>query len=168
MTNRRIFVLIFVTVSWFFLNGFNKTVSDQLLTGETQKKEAEFQAVEAQNNSRKLLETDPAKDKVTSVKTSLQNVKPATVDGSVTEAAKNSEFEKPLDLSLPFKTPENSSLKVEKKSVSQSRETNIFASETTKKPRNFELDGDFLMSPDPEGEKIKSVDGAGIVIKVKP
>ena len=81
---------------------------------------------------------------------------------------KNSEFEKPLDLSLPFKTTENSSLKVEKKSVSQSRETNIFASETTKKPRNFELDGDFLMSPNPEGEKIKSVDGAEIVIKVKP
>ena len=78
------------------------------------------------------------------------------------------EFEKPLDLSVPFKNSENADLKIEQKSTAQSRVTNIFAPETKKKPRPLELDGDFLMSPEPEAEKQKSVDGAGIVIKLKP
>jgi hypothetical protein len=163
MTSRRIYLLMFVTVSWFFLNGFNSSVNNELLNRETQKTEAKPQTA-----SQKLLESGQIQDKISSVNTSLQRIKPATVDGPYIEAAKNVEFEKHLDLSLPFKTTENNSLKVEKKAASQSGESNIFASETKKKSRNFEVDGDFLMTPNPEAEKIKSVDGAGIVIKVKP
>ena len=78
------------------------------------------------------------------------------------------ELEKPLDLSVPFNNTENADLKIEQKSATQNRVNNIFAPETKKKPRPLELDGDFLMSPEPEAEKRKSVDGAGIVIKLKP
>jgi len=107
MTNYRIFLLSFLTISWFFLCGLNN----------------------------------------------LDNP---------------NEFEKPLDLSVPFKNPENATLKIEQKSTPQSRVTNIFAPETKKKRRPLEVDGDFLMSPEPEAEKQKTVDGAGFVIKLKP
>jgi len=107
MTNYRILLLSFLTISWIFLCGLNNPVNPN-------------------------------------------------------------EFEKPLDLSVPFKTPENANLKIEQKSTPQSRVTNIFAPETKKKRRSFEVDGGFLMSPEPEAEKQKTVDGAGFVIKLKP
>lgn len=77
------------------------------------------------------------------------------------------ELEKPLDLSLPYVDSENAELKREQKPTAQSGVSNIFFPETKKKVRSLELDGDFLMSPEPEAEKLKSVDGAGIVIKLK-
>ena len=175
MTNYRIFLLSFVTVSWVFLNGFNNTFDRTLLSEETQKTEAELKAIETDNNKRKLLEMEQVKAKgnVRSVTVPFKNAKQTTIDATAAEGAKdnnhpdNNEFERPLDLSIPFKTTETTDLKVEKKSTTQGREANIFASETKKVPRKLELDGDFLMSPEPEAEKLKSVDGAGIVIKLK-
>jgi hypothetical protein len=46
--------------------------------------------------------------------------------------------------------------------------TNIFAPETEKNHGPLELKGSFLMSPEPEAGKQKTVDGAGFVIKLKP
>jgi hypothetical protein len=80
---------------------------------------------------------------------------------------KGDELEKPLDLSLPYMDSENAELKRGQKPAAQSGVSTIFPPETKKKVRSLELDGNFLMSPEPEAEKLKSVDGAGIVIKLK-
>ena len=79
-----------------------------------------------------------------------------------------SEFDKPLDLSLPFTSIETSDYKAEKKAKSQTEADDFFALKTKKKPRSLELEGDFLMSPEPEVEKQKTVDGAGVVINLRP
>jgi hypothetical protein len=174
MTNYRLFLLSFITVSWVFLSGINKIVDNDMSTEESQKTEVELKSIETENNTRKLLETEQAKGSVKPVKANPQKAKHTTINATDTDVAdgnnpnKSNEFEKPLDLSVPFKSSENADLKNEQKSTAQSRETNIFAPETKKKPRPLELDGDFLMSPEPEAEKQKSVDGAGIVIKLKP
>ena len=173
MTNYRLFLLSFITVSWVFLSGLNKTVDNDMSSQETQKTEVELKSIETETKNRKVLETKRAKGLIKPGKVTPQNTKHETINATDTDVAKdnnpdNNEFEKPLDLSIPFKTTENADLKVEKKSTAQGKETNIFAAETKKKPRSLELDGDFLMSPEPEAEKLKSVDGAGIVIKLKP
>jgi hypothetical protein len=80
---------------------------------------------------------------------------------------KRDELEKPLDLSVPEKNFENADRLMEQRPATQSLDTPIFAPETQKKARPIELNGNFLMSPEPEAEKLKSVDGAGIVIKLK-
>jgi hypothetical protein len=103
-----------------------------------------------------------------------QKTKQATIKAKKDDVADEhnpvnyNELEKPLDLSVPFNHTENADLKIEQKSATQNRVNNIFAPETKKKRRPLEVDGDFLMSPEPEAEKQKSVDGAGIVIKLKP
>jgi len=151
-------------------------VDNDMSTLETQKTEVELKAIENENNARKLLETKQLKVKsnVKSVKAGQQKTKQTTNKAMGIGVAnennnvKRDEFEKPLDLSVQFKDSENADLKIDQKSAGQSRETNIFAPETKKKPRPLELDGGFLMSPEPETEKQKSLDGAGIVIKLKP
>ena len=80
---------------------------------------------------------------------------------------KRDELEKPLDLSVPDKDIENADRVMEQKLATQSQESSIFATEPGKKARPIELNGNFLMSPEPEAEKRKSVDGAGIVINIK-
>lgn len=168
MTNYRIFLLSFLTVSWIFLSGLNKPVDNE----ERQKTEAELKSIEVENNTRKLLETKQvkAKNNVKPVKQNPQTTYKATDAGVADDnnPIKRDEFEKPLDLSVPFKDAENADLKIEQKSAAQPGMTNIFAPETKKKPRPLELDSGLLMSPEPEAGKQKSVDGAGIVIKLKP
>ena len=44
----------------------------------------------------------------------------------------------------------------------------FFESRPKKQQRSLELNGNFLMSPEPEAERRKTVDGAGISINVKP
>lgn len=173
MTNYRKFLLSVLTVSWVFLCGFNNSVDNDRLSEETQKTEAELKSIETEYNNQKLLETKQVKKTVKPVKATPQRTNNTTINATDADVAEdnhpfNNALEKPLDLSIPFKTTENAGLKVEQQSTAQSRETNIFAPEPKKKPRSLELDGDFLMSPEPEAEKQKSVDGAGIVIKLKP
>lgn len=176
MTNYRIFLLSFLTVSWVFLSGLNRPIENDISTEETQKTEAELKSIEAENNTRKLPEIKQTKanSRIKSARANPQNTKQTTINASAPDVAddnnpiQHNELEKPLDLSIPFKNHESAVLKFEQKSAVQSQETNIFAPETKKKPRPLELDGDFLMSPEPEVEKQKSVDGAGIVIKLKP
>lgn len=83
-------------------------------------------------------------------------------------ATEYGELQKPLDLSIPYKDSENADLKIKQNVPAPSPETNIFAPETKKKSRPLQVDGDLLMSTEPEAEKRKSVDGAGIVINIKP
>ncbi len=78
---------------------------------------------------------------------------------------------KPLDLSVPFKEtnslePNTTVSKLDKNK--QPQESGLFAKDSNKKPESaLQLKGGWLMSPEPEVEKRKSVDGAGIVINVK-
>lgn len=162
MTNYRIFLLSFVTVSWVFLSGLNKPVDKDMSTVEKQKTEVELKSIETEN-ARKLLEAEQVN---ANPKTTNKATDAGVADDN--NPIKPNELEKPLDLSVPFKDAENADLKNEQKSAAQSRMTNIFAPETEKKSRPLELDSGFLMSPEPEAEKQKSIDGAGIVIKLKP
>lgn len=77
-------------------------------------------------------------------------------------------LQKPLDLSVPYKAPENAGLKIKQNTHGQRPESNIFPSETIKDSQPLQLNGNLLMSPEPEAGKQKSVDGAGIVINIKP
>ncbi len=79
----------------------------------------------------------------------------------------DAELQKTLDLSIPFKEPENTGLTVEQDSLVQGELSNMFAADQKKKPRPLYLDGQMLMSPEPEVDKRKSLDGAGIVINLK-
>ena len=148
---------------------------DNALSAEkTQKTAIELKSVEA-NTTLNVLETKPlnAKSNVKAAKANPQKSKPATinvadarVDGE-NNTVKSNEFEKPLDLSVPFKNSENADLNDAQTSTTQNLVANTLASETKKKPGPLELNGRFLMSPEPEVEKRKSVDGAGIVINLK-
>jgi len=82
---------------------------------------------------------------------------------SVASADKDAELQKTLDLSLPS---ENVWLKVEPGRVGQAEASTMFTTEK-KKPRPVYLDGKMLMSQEPEMDKQKSLDGAGIVITLK-
>jgi hypothetical protein len=179
MTNYRIFLLSFVTVSWVFLSGLGKPVDNDMSAMENQKTAVELKSVETEN-TRKLLETKletkqlQAKSNVKSVKANPQKTKQTIIKATDAGVAgennsiKRNEFEKPLDLSIQFDDAENADLKIEQKPAAQNGATNIFTPETKKKPRPLELNGGLLMSPEPEAEKRKSVDGAGIVINLKP
>lgn len=103
----------------------------------------------------------PAKTKAT--KNKLSATKNTAQDEN---ASPNGTIEKPLDLSIPYN---NSNFPAELPSATtENLLTNIFAPNNQKKPRSVELEGDFLMSPEPEAEKRKSVDGAGFIIRLKP
>ena len=171
MTNHRLFLLSFLTVSWVFLSGFNKPVDNTMIVVETQKTERELQATETEN-IKKTLNIDPVKTKSNplSVKRKSQKITLAKniSDADEENPSQHDEFEKRLDLSVPFEDSENIGINNVQKAVAQSLVTNIFAPETKKKPQPLELKGGFLMSPEPEFEKRKSVDGAGIVINLKP
>lgn len=169
MTNYRLFLLSFLTVSWFFLSGFNKPIDNTMSVIETRKTERELQATETEN-IKKTLDTEPvkAKNNTLPVKRKTQKITLATDTTNTDNPSQHNEFEKPLDLSVPFNTSESTDVSNIQKAVAQSLVTNIFAPETKKKPQPLELKGGFLMSPEPEFEKRKSVDGAGIVINLKP
>jgi len=156
MTNYRIFLLSFLTVSWIFLSGLNKPVDNDMSTVEKQKTEAELKSVNTKNTR------ETQKRNQTTIK-----VADASVGDENIPIIRN-EFEKHLDLSVPFKDSENADMEIEQNSAAQTRMNNIFAPETKKKHQPLELDSGFLMSPEPEAGKLKSVDGAGIVIKLKP
>jgi hypothetical protein len=174
MTNYRIFLLSFLSVSWIFLCGLNTSFDNALSAKETRKTAIELKSVEA-NNTINVLKTKPLNEKsnLKTAKTNPQKLKPATINladarvGGENNTVKNNEFEKPLDLSVPFKNSENADLKDVQKSTTQNLVANTLASETKKKPGPLELNGSFLMSPEPEVEKRKSLDGAGIVINLK-
>jgi len=177
MTNYRVFLLSFLTVSWVFLSGFKEPVDNDTLAVEEQKTAVKPESFET-GRILKLREAKQmkAKSNVGHVIASPQKAEQTTIKATASDLAddnnplKRNEFEKHLDLSVPFKDKdaENAELKFEQKPAAQNRVTNIFAPDAKKKPRPVEVDSGFLMSPEPEPEKRRSVDGAGIVIKLKP
>jgi hypothetical protein len=138
-----------------FLSGFNKPIANTISTQEMQKTELELQSIETKNTRK----TQPRKQATINVAdTRITDENPVERD----------EFDRTLDLSVPFQGTENTGLKNKQKSATQSQMTNIFAPETEKNHGPLELNGSFLMSPEPEAGKQKTVDGAGFVIKLKP
>jgi hypothetical protein len=155
MTNYRLFLLSFLTVSWVFLSGLNKPIANNISTQEIQKTELELKSIETENTRK----TQQAKQTTLNVAdTSIADENPV----------KRDEFDKTLDLSVPFQGAENTGLKNKQQSATQSQMTDIFAPETEKNHGPLELKGSLLMSPEPEAGKQKTVDGAGFVIKLKP
>jgi hypothetical protein len=82
----------------------------------------------------------------------------------VVKASKSQQ--KPLDLSVPqrvvsFEVPETIAVLGNTLPVA-------FTPDSQKKARPIELQGKVIMSQEPEAGKIKSADGAGIVINLRP
>ncbi|MDP3588983.1 MAG: hypothetical protein Q8R54_00380 [Methylobacter sp.] len=147
--NYRLFILGFVTVSFVLLTGFQKPgVKNALLT---KKQAASVNVKEVQFNGKNS--AVKSKDHKTKNKHSIE---------------KNAELQKSLDLTVPFfKASENAWLKTEQNRIAQIETANIFANEHKKKLRSLDLDGQMLMSQEPEADKRKSLDGAAIVINLK-
>jgi len=76
------------------------------------------------------------------------------------------EKQKPMDLSIPFKDFESTGF-ADEKNASTQQLTNLFDPDNKTRTESLQLNGNLLMSPEPEVEKRKSVDGAGIVINLK-
>ncbi len=76
------------------------------------------------------------------------------------------ESPKALILSIPFDQSGSVWLRNEQRSM-EMESINIFAAESKNKQRPLYLDSQMLMSQEPEMDKRKSVDGAGIVINLK-
>lgn len=70
---------------------------------------------------------------------------------------------KPLDLAVPFKSFDSQSSKDSTKSITDSSGSALFAGSNTKQS-GVELKGQVVMSQEPEADKRKSIDGAGIMI----
>ena len=73
-----------------------------------------------------------------------------------------------LDLSIPFNNAPSSESQSLDGSEPPSIIDSLFAPKTKKNNQALRLKGGWLMSPEPEPEKRKTVDGAGIVIDLKP
>jgi len=151
MKNYRLFIVSFVTASFILLTGFEKPgVNDALPSANEVKK--------VQSKSKESLVKPKQKTK---------NKQEVSVLRAKNSAAEEAEFQKPLDLSMPFKDSENAWLTIEQNKAVQGESLNIFASEKNKRPRPLYLDSQVLMSQEPEVDKRKSLDGAGIVINLK-
>ena len=100
---------------------------DNALSAEkTQKTAIELKSVEA-NNALKVLKKKPINEKINvkGAKANPQKSKPATINVADARVAgenntvKSKEFEKPLDLSVPFKNSESAALNNVQKSTTQ-------------------------------------------------
>lgn len=154
MKNYRLFLLGFVTFSSILLTGFEKPGVNNTSLAENQSESIEAKKVQSKSKESPI----NSKQKKTKTKLSVPSVK-----NSATEDA---ELQKPLDISIPFKESENAWQKTEKKGADQGESSNMFTTEK-KKSQSLGLDSQMLMSQEPEADKRKSLDGAGIVIKLK-
>jgi predicted secreted acid phosphatase len=146
--NYRLFISGFATAAFVLLSGFKSPdVHDALLTGT---QAASVNVKQAQFNS-----------KGTPVGSQHKKTK------NKHSKAKDAERQKALDLSISFKDAENAWLKVEQGRMAKAESANMFAIEHKKKPRTVDLDGQMIMSQEPEADKRKSLDGAAIVINLK-
>lgn len=146
------------------------------LLGITVYAEDETPALEKQNSNGLSKQIPPktktskskkskAKSTVTKQETKAKSGQTESTDGDIQD---EDELQKPLDLSIPFQSVEDVGLKNEQSQTAQSRVPNLFAAENKKKQRPLKLDGGVLMSQEPEAEKQRSLDGAGIRLNVNP
>lgn len=154
MKNYRLFVLGFVTASFILLTGFEKSGVHNVLSPAA-KKTASKEIKKVQSKSKLKNQKTEHKQK--------EDLVPSAENSAVEEI----KLQKPLDLSLSFEDSENTWLTIEQNKAVQKESLNVFSSEKRKKPRPLYLDGQMLMSQEPEVDKQKSVDGAGIVINLK-
>ncbi len=84
---------------------------------------------------------------------------------TVLEVIQDIELQKPLDLSVPFKMDFDSHRSINSKSQEARNDSKLFPGNL--KSRSVQLDGRILMTQDQEIGKVKTVDGAGIVINVQ-
>ena len=151
----RIFFLCFLASAWLFLSGFNDLVEKDslVLQGQDETVKSNFYEIGQAQVTKKILK----------VKADVK-IKESVDDASI----KGTGIEKILDLSIPFSNSKDADSLIELQRIGQKKSPDFFDTKTKKEARHIELDGDFLMSPEPQGEKLKSVDGAGLVINLKP
>ena len=94
--------------------------------------------------------------------------KKSAVNVKKNEMAKLKAAPKPLDLSVPFTDTVKNGSALDQDEESNEQKASIFANENKKKTLPVQVNGRLLMSAEPEAEKQKSADGAGIVINLKP
>lgn len=153
MKNYRLFLLGFVTASFVFLTGFEKHHDS---TPPAEKQIASIKEKKDQSNGKERHSKSKQK------KTKKEN----PVPGDKNDVNENVE-QKALDLSMPFKDSENAGLKIEQNRAAQGELLNMFSTEQKKQLQPVYLDSQMLMSQEPEMDKRKSLDGAGIVINLK-
>ena len=160
----RIFFLCFLASAWLFLSGFNDLVEKDslVLQGQDVTVKSNFYEIGQTQVTKKNLKVK-AKSNHLKVKADVK-IKESVDDASI----KGTGIEKILDLSIPFSNSKDADSLIELQRVGQRKSLDFFDTKTKKESRHIELDGDFLMSPEPQGEKLKSVDGAGLVINLKP
>ncbi len=149
MKLQRIFLSGFLAVSCVFLSGYIEAAESHRPAVTKQKPVVE---VTLRNNTK-------------FVKTNLQK---SAIIADNDSLAKQGGLQKPLDISIPHMDIEENGSVTGQNTGTQDQETNIFASENKNKTRSVQVDGRLLTSQDPEGEKLKSTEGAGIVINIKP
>ncbi len=156
----RIVIAGFLSASVVFLSGY---VLAEESPGPVMKDQRSIIDLKIRNNSALV----KASHKKTTEKHKWITAKQANVTYEG-ELAKPSEPQKPLDLSIPYTDVDRSDRITELDTETSIQTANIFAGENKKKTRPVQIDGKLLMSPEPEIEKQKSADGAGIVINLKP
>lgn len=153
MKNYRLFVLGFMTASLILLTGFDKPGVHNVLPSVAKKTASETKKVQSKSKPK--------------TKKTEQKRKETTLPSAGNSVVEESEPQKPLDLSMSFEDSESAWLTIEQSKAVQKESLNIFSSEKKRKATPLYLDGQMLMSQEPEGDKQKSVDGAGIVINLK-
>ena len=160
MTNYRAFSVGFVVIASFFLSGLKLLTDNEVelvnkepvvispistITDSSEKsKEKKIDQTVVKRRSKKIVRVEVASKKMSVIP---------------------SELDTPLDLSVPFKATEKFDL--EKKWLIPNVILDAFAFDPNKKARSLELNGHLLKSPDPQPEKRKSLDGAGVSINIK-
>lgn len=142
MRNYRLFILGFVTVSFVLLTGFQKPGVNHALLTKQQTGSVDVKASPAKSRQQKTTNKH--------------------------STAQNAELQQPLDLTVPFfKASENALMNIGQNRRAGEESSNIFAIEQKKKQQSLDLNGQMLMSPEPEADKQKTLDGAAIVINLK-
>lgn len=118
MKNYRLFIVGFVTASFILLTGFEKPGVNDALASANEVKKVQSKSKES-----------PVKPKQKKTKNKQEAVSVLRAKNS---AAEEAEFQKPLDLSMPFKDSENAWLTIEQNKAVQGESLNIFASEKEK------------------------------------
>ncbi len=172
MISYRIFLFSFLSVSWLFLCGLDNSVVTDTPINQAQKVIVEAGAVAATSSPKDASVTAPL-DSKTIVKSPKRKKRALRKRKMVEEVEDNKPTqhdapEKTLDLSIPLIHVDSVDLKTDKKKDETDPPNSFFDPKSKKQPRSLELNGNFLMSPEPEVERKKTLDGAGISINVKP
>jgi hypothetical protein len=77
----------------------------------------------------------------------------------------NAQQHKPLDLAVPFKVPQDADAKRPINGLQEKTDSSLF--ENRNKQAAVQVKGQFVMSQDPEADKKKSADGAGLTINLR-